>query len=241
MSSTLSGILENWNGFEPVRHSFGRSALGLKLSQETEGAKQEKTLGEILKEFKSEQFEIIDGLGDFHLKTSDRTIHFSGSSFNIGIAQLFFELIKEDIPPLSTSLYFYARASWLEGPNKAYQFFLIHGDKVIREQVSFFDSHRNGFDPRVLESFEGIEDSWSDDEHWRAANDMYFYKKFYTSTRTGQLMVLRPDEPRLYHYSRNQSPSADGIVGTDPTHQLKKPLWLIVVLLVGILFLLIAR
>lgn len=37
------------------------------------------------------------------------------------------------------------------------------------------------------------------------ALELYWYRRFYTETLTGQLMVLRPDEPTLYHYERAQT------------------------------------
>ncbi len=36
---------------------------------------------------------------------------------------------------------------------------------------------------------------WSRSESWREANERFWYRKFYQEMRTGQLMVLRPDEP----------------------------------------------
>ena len=45
---------------------------------------------------------------------------------------------------------------------------------------------------------------WRNDSHWREAWARFWYRKFYTETRTGQLMVLRPDEPTLYQFPRSQ-------------------------------------
>jgi hypothetical protein len=33
----------------------------------------------------------------------------------------------------------------------------------------------------------------------------YWYRKFYSETMVGNLTVLRPDEPILYHYDRTTS------------------------------------
>jgi hypothetical protein len=35
---------------------------------------------------------------------------------------------------------------------------------------------------------------------WQKAKIAYWYRKFYQETRTGQLMVLRPDEPTLHYF-----------------------------------------
>ena len=46
----------------------------------------------------------------------------------------------------------------------------------------------------------------ADNKHCQTA---FWYRKFYSETRTGQLMVLRPDEPILYYYERPQAPARD--------------------------------
>ena len=42
--------------------------------------------------------------------------------------------------------------------------------------------------------------TWGDEADWHEADTRYWYRKFYTETRTGQLMALRPDEPQLFFY-----------------------------------------
>jgi len=43
---------------------------------------------------------------------------------------------------------------------------------------------------------------WGDEADWDEANTRYWYRRFYTETRTGQLMALRSDDPRLFYYER---------------------------------------
>ena len=51
-------------------------------------------------------------------------------------------------------------------------------------------------DPRVLMKYR-VDDEpiWRSEPYEREAWEAYWYRKFYTETLTGQLMVLRPDEP----------------------------------------------
>lgn len=41
---------------------------------------------------------------------------------------------------------------------------------------------------------------------WERADDKYWYRKFYEETRMGQLMLLRPDNPKLFYYRKGWLP-----------------------------------
>lgn len=56
------------------------------------------------------------------------------------------------------------------------------------------------FDPSTLQPYDGSPSVWASEKHEIAAVVRYWYRKFYEETRPGQLMVLRPDEPALFHY-----------------------------------------
>lgn len=43
---------------------------------------------------------------------------------------------------------------------------------------------------------------WRAEPYEHEAWETYWYRKFYTEVLTGQLMVIRPDEPILYRYDR---------------------------------------
>ena len=62
----------------------------------------------------------------------------------------------------------------------------------------------SGFNPSIFEANEDERPIWGSHPAWGAAWVRYWYRKFYTETVTGQLMMLRPDEPTLYHYERPQ-------------------------------------
>ena len=69
-------------------------------------------------------------------------------------------------------------------------FFATHGGKVILECCHFSFE-----EPLVLKRDEDEEPIWHSRPHFDEASERYWYRRFYTETLTGQLMVLRPDEP----------------------------------------------
>jgi len=85
-----------------------------------------------------------------------------------------------------------------------YSFFVVSGDRIVRETVSFHDDPNSSFDPAVFKSESDSDFVWFNDADWREARARFWYRKFYTETRTGQLMVLRPDEPTLHQFQRSQ-------------------------------------
>jgi len=62
------------------------------------------------------------------------------------------------------------------------------------------------------------------------------YRKFYTETRTGQLMVLRPDEPILYNYPRPQTQNIEREIQFVTMLKSYRLLWVALPLLVALAF-----
>jgi hypothetical protein len=158
------------------------------------------------------------------------------------------------------------RASWFwydwevchDYPDVTHSFFVVDDDQIIRERVSFSDRPGNGFDPSVFYPFDPDAEldpkvqSWTAAQQgWQDARLRFWYRKFYRETKTGQLMVLRSDEPDLYHYpagrpqvgsnpSRRPENAADATVPLAPamadvTRWLEKinfVLWVIVILII---------
>jgi len=116
---------------------------------------------------------------------------------------------KERINPLDTAWFFYDKDSVTDDPHDSYScFFVVHRDKIIRERFSFSDRSGSGFDPTIF-TVDDSEPIWSHDLAWRDARIRFWYRKFYTETRTGQLMVLRSDGPELYHYAEGRRTGGD--------------------------------
>jgi hypothetical protein len=77
----------------------------------------------------------------------------------------------------------------------------------IRERVSF--SNYSGLDPSVFQTLDDGAPSWTNSKGWREAYTRFWYRKFYTETRTGQMMTLRSDEPKLYDYQPKRPETPD--------------------------------
>jgi hypothetical protein len=80
----------------------------------------------------------------------------------------------------------------------------VHGQKVVSERVTFSDSPGYELDPSVFERVDDLSELCLGDKGWRDAEVRFWYRKFYRETVTGQLMVLRSDEPLLFHYPEGE-------------------------------------
>src|SRR5205823_3604999 len=76
-------------------------------------------------------------------------------------------------------------------------FFITDGKKIVTEQVRFLHC-----EPLILKKRHDDDPIWRSDPYFDEAWATYWYRKFYSEMVTGQLMVLRPDEPRLYYFVR---------------------------------------
>src|SRR5215469_11881279 len=76
--------------------------------------------------------------------------------------------------------------------------------------------------------------NWRHDADWVEAEVKYWYRRFYSETRTGQLMVLRPDKPILYEYRGADSLWDMELATIRKAYYL---LWAVFALLVAIAFL----
>ena len=78
-------------------------------------------------------------------------------------------------------------------------FFVLHDGKIVEEDFSFAS-----FYPFVLDrpAFYNEDPLAYKRQFYVEARECYWYRKFYTETMAGQLMVLRPDKPSLYYFER---------------------------------------
>jgi len=127
----------------------------------------------------------------------------SGRSYILGQSRVLtllrdlVDLAKNGIDPHRANWFYYGNDRSCDADD-LYFFFVIHDGKIVRERFSFMHC-----DPRVLvKSKVDDEPVWHAEPYEHGVWERYWYLKFYTETLTGQLMVLRPDEPILYHYNR---------------------------------------
>jgi hypothetical protein len=244
MRTTWSGLAKDWEGFRFVGYSLSERILEIQLKCVTDGKlpsdAQQVTLRELIEQLKERHFQVSqDAIMGFTISLDDKSISVSGPSFNVDLAHIILKLSTEGKSHFGIRFFYYSKASCLTDPHERYEFFLTEGEEIIRESVTFSDYHGSGFDPAVFESFEDLESLWSDEDNWRRASDALLYRKFYSTTRTGQLMVLRPDKPQLHYITRED---ASGSVLPRTAHsELKRPLWAIAILLAVIAWLMIGH
>ncbi len=244
MRSTWSGLATDWEGFEPIGYFLGDRATKIRLKCVTDAELSpeglQMSLGELFRELSGCQFGIAESdhsIFGFTISVEERRISVSGPSFNVHLARVILELVNEGKSHLQTKWFCYSKASCLADPHERYDFFVTVGEDIVRESVTFSDYHGSGFDPAVFEDFKGSERLWSDDEAWLSANEASLYRRFYSTTRTGRLMLLRPDRPTLYYITREDT-SSNTAPQSGPPH-VERLLWLIALLLALIALLLL--
>jgi hypothetical protein len=208
---------KQWEGFRFAAYSLDSKkiwALPLVKKPAKEQTEQTSTtVGDVYESLVNQHFEIepFSILG-VRVTTDTEKLEFKGPQFNCDVLGELLRLTKDGINPFSAQWFWYDEDSCRDEPNEIYSFFVVYQDKIVSERVSFSDYHGNGFDPDIFKWDEGHDDIWRNDSDWMEATTRLWYRRFYSETRTGQLMVLRPDEPILYHYPRTQA--LDGMSGS---------------------------
>lgn|GEM_PF-2051345 len=204
-----------WEGFEPVTYWLASKSLELPLTRKLgDGKTESTTIGTIYGSVNHKQIAPESLAGGLSVETEVTTVDGSklillGPDFNRRILDVMLKLSSEGIDPFATVWYYYDKDLCLEDAQRSYTFFVVHNGKIVRQQVSFFDSHDSGFDPSLFASADRSNPIWSNEEAWAEANAKYWYRQFYSETRTGQLMALRSDEPTLFF--SDEHPKADNI------------------------------
>jgi hypothetical protein len=228
-----------WAGFEPVAYWFETEKIwGLPLTRRYDDAKADEltTIGDIIvllrdKQLKPESFERGILEKEFVAADGSLKITVKGPSFSLDLLRIILELHSEGIGALEAVLYYFDHDNCRQDPHEMYFFFVVAKNKVIRERLGFSDYYDSGFDPAVFETHDYKDRIWGDEPYWDEAQTRYWYRKFYTETRTGQLMVLRPDDPQLFYYERAGS-DVIGAIGVlqGSLLQIKFVLWVLVVI-----------
>ncbi len=210
----------HWEGFEPVPYWFHmEKSFALKLTRKSEGqnADQHTTVGDVYALLRDKPLspESLEGgvLEDRFVTLDDSlTLKIEGPLFNRDVLRTMLTLHSEGINPFSAIWYYFDHDSCRQDPQECYSFFVVANDKITRERVAFFNDLYSGFDPTIFDTHDYKDMTWGDEADWHEADTRYWYRKFYTETRTGQLMALRPDEPQLFFYEET-GPDVMGAIG----------------------------
>jgi len=138
--------------------------------------------------------------------------------------------MREGIDPHGVIWFYYAHDRSRDA-DEIQTFFVVHDGKIIRESCNFGSA-----EPLVLKRNTEDEPIWRSNQYFDEAFERYWYRRFYTETVTGQLMVLRPDEPILYHYERPAVRDLEQEIRSVTLLKIYRLLWIGVPLLIAIAF-----
>jgi hypothetical protein len=127
--------------------------------------------------------------------------------------------------------WFYYDHDWSQDADEVHTFFAVHGNKVVLE-----GSHFRAEDPLILRRERDDDPIWHTHPYFHEASERYWYRKFYAETLTGQLMVLRPDEPTLFHYERPQKRDVAKDIELITQVKTYRLLWVVITLLAAVAF-----
>ena len=145
--------------------------------------------------------------------------------------KMLIDLVRQDIDPF-TVMWFYYDHDWSRDADECDIFFAVHSDKITLESCRFYS-----YEPLMLKKVdEDKEPVWQHRSYFDEAVAVYYYRKFYTETFTGKLMVLRPDQPILHFYERPSTRDATRDVTFVTVIKAYRLLWVAVALLVAIAF-----
>jgi hypothetical protein len=238
MRATQSEPDVKWDGFRPVMYSLAIKALDLPLKQvQGDGEQRQEgtiTIAKVLQDFGGRDFQVAYDITSITVTSGSDAVNLQGPSFNIKLAFAILGLRKEGIEPYAARWFWYDKAV-SNDPTETYRFFVVHQDKIVRDEISFHDYTGSGFAPSV---FEG-----DDDEDWLVAWAAYWYRRFYRETTVGQLMTLRPDVPRLHYYPEGRPPAlANGSSSVVALlRHIRSLLWAAIAILAFIVFLLVQK
>ena len=86
-------------------------------------------------------------------------------------------------------------ATWWE----RFRFFVTVGDDIVEDSFELSSLCEHDIDESVLKPARHEGDSWK--TPGQDTGLRWWYRRFYTETRAGKLMVLRTDSPRIFHYA----------------------------------------
>lgn len=220
-----------WKGFRFTGY-FLENTAELALNQENSSSENlPTTIGEVYERLHGKRFRIEDNTLHIEIRTDVETLKFSGPSFN---RAMLYEVLRQELNFRNDEDEMRGRASWYwydsyrepAAPGESHFFFVEFNGKIVREAVIFFEGPESGFEPTCF--FE------HDNSDPRAeAETRFWYRKFYTETRAGQLMVLRKDAPKLYDYDSQREPQT--------VSALLKRIQILLWILIGIGGLILAR
>jgi hypothetical protein len=227
MNHTWANPDKEWEGFHLTSYSLDTSVLELQLAEQRkkDGKVEEVpiTLGEILERVNKGIFKIKPlRFRETVITAGEESLTFAGSPFAQNMLHVLLSLRSEEVSPFNSEWFFYEHDSVKDDPHEMYNFFVVYDNRIVRERIGFSDHSSSGFDPSFFKARDDFDTIWLADAAWREAEIHFWFKKFYSETRTGQLMLLRNDEPRLYGHHYPQAGGGTVVENNDPISILSK-------------------
>lgn len=151
------------------------------------------------------------------VQTNEGMKHFSGKDFAVYLLWVLVHLHQDGINPFAARWFFYDQDQLTRDPGKKFAFFVVNDGKIVHERIIFYwhpFPRDERYDLNTIltttlfgNESEELEPIWANDDDWQDAENHYWYRRFYTETKTGQLMLLRPDEPEIYYSDEGQHPN----------------------------------
>jgi hypothetical protein len=190
------------------------------------------TFGELYAKLKGSQIEQPERFQHYRATTDNGKLDFNCDWTVASILKKLTNHRRNGIDPYGVT-WFYFGHDWSRDADESYSFFAVYQGKIVDE-----DCHFNAEEPLILIKKKDDDPIWHSHPLLDDAWERYWYRKFYTETVIGQLMVMRPDEPILYHFTRplpqGHDPTRDAAYVTlVKTYHL---LWAMIPLLVAIAF-----
>jgi hypothetical protein len=208
---------DGWQGFRPVGYQLDWAKVrALRLVELRDGSEFVTTAGAIWDEVLPYLFQrpgtaeprsaTQAGWGDLRITTPTREIRIESFGPNAEFFRSLLEVYRAAGDEYTPLFFFFGldRIAFEESYSEEFDFFVTYGYDIVVELFTLRansndDGGSEGFDPSVLRPPEEPENAqW---KGWADANLRWWYRKFYTETRTGQLMVLRTDFPPIFHYA----------------------------------------
>jgi hypothetical protein len=164
-------------------------------------------------------------------KTDAGETYLVGPDFNLNLLYQMLSLQNDGFDFTTAGWYWYDKDSKVGVDS--YRFFVVCDERIVREEVEFYDSSGSGFNPSVFEANRYIGDlniEWLNDPEWADARQRFWRRNFYKETQAGQIMALRNDRPDLWVYRDVPWPSAEKTLGL--LSNVRYLLWVVIALLV---------
>jgi len=199
---------QKWQGFGPVAYMLDGKVIDeiplYMILERTDGGDDTATSTTVQKAFvglKDKQVEAESFSIGVIAKTDSGQERFSGSPFAKNLLYLLVRLHKDGVNPFAATWFFYDTDT-SQNAATCYTFFLVCDSRIAAEHVSIFrDPGDSNFNPAIFkEPTQGLDRIWIKDPYRDQAEIASWYRKFYTETKTGQLLLLRPDQPATYFF-----------------------------------------